>query len=79
MLNRSFEFSVTGCFSCAIVLRIIVGHNLEDEKAFLLNLEMNVMKFVTLGIFPGAKSSPQSVMSNKSLEWNLDQDGAVHH
>lgn len=79
MLNRYFEFSVTGCFSCPNVFGIIVGQNLEDKKAFLLNLEMNVMKFITLGIVPGAKSSPQSVMSNKSLEWSLDQDGAVHH
>lgn len=79
MRNRVFEFSVTYCFSCPIVLRIIVSHNLEDEKAFLLYLAMNVIKFITLEIVPGAKSSPQSVMSNKSLEWSLDQDGTVHH
>lgn len=79
MLNRSFEFSATGCFSRPDVLRIIVVHNPEDQKAFLLYLEMNGMKFITLGIVPGVKSSPQSVMSNNSLEWSLDQDGAVHH
>lgn len=58
---------MTVSFSCPDVLRIIVVHNPEDQKAFLLNLEMNVMKFITLEIVPGVKSSPQSVMS---IPWN---------
>ena len=34
-----------GCYSCPNVLRIIVCHNPGHQKASLLNLEMNVMKY----------------------------------
>lgn len=78
MLNRSSEFSMPGCYSCSNVLRIIVCHNPGHQEDFLLNLEVNVMKFITLGIGPETKSSSQSGMPDKSLEWSFDQDGAVH-
>ena len=77
MLNRSSEFSVPGCYSCPNVWKIIVCYNPGHQKAFLLHFEMNVIKFITLGIVPGTKSSPRSGMPDKSLEWSFDQDGAV--
>lgn len=81
ILNRSSEFSIPGCYYCPNVLTIIVCRNLGHQKVFLLNLEMNVMKFITRNkIIPSVWDARQILRAERRSGWDyslLEMDMAV--